>query len=79
MRAGSVTGYTESGAGAAEGDRTALMSVVVGFLRTTAVSFIPWDRSDEAIPAFLMIRSSSQRVNLLLLFGTAVLVALAFV
>ena len=70
--------YTERGAGVAEGDRTVLTSVVVGFLLTTAVPFIPWDRTDEVIPAFMMIRSSSQRANPLL-FGTAVFVALAFV
>src|ERR687894_578702 len=29
--------------------------VVVGFLMMTAVRFIPWERADEAIPAFLTI------------------------
>ncbi len=34
---------------------TAPALVVVGFLMMTAVRFIPWDRADEAIPAFLTI------------------------
>ncbi len=34
---------------------TAPALVVVGFLMMTSVRFIPWDRSDEAIPAFLTI------------------------
>ncbi len=34
---------------------TAPALIVVGFLMMTAVRFIPWDRSDEAIPAFLTI------------------------
>jgi adenine/guanine/hypoxanthine permease len=34
---------------------TAPALVVVGFLMMTAVRFIPWDRFDEAIPAFLTI------------------------
>ncbi len=34
---------------------TAPALVVVGFLMMTAVRFIPWDRSDEALPAFLTI------------------------
>ena len=34
---------------------TAPALIVVGFLMMTAVRFIPWDRFDEAIPAFLTI------------------------
>ena len=34
---------------------TAPALVVVGFLMMTSVRFIPWDRFDEAIPAFLTI------------------------
>ena len=34
---------------------TAPALVVVGFLMMTLVRFIPWDRVDEAIPAFLII------------------------
>lgn len=34
---------------------TAPALVVVGFLMITSVRFIPWDRLDEAIPAFLTI------------------------
>jgi AGZA family xanthine/uracil permease-like MFS transporter len=34
---------------------TAPALVVVGFLMITSVRFIPWDRTDEAIPAFLTI------------------------
>ena len=34
---------------------TAPALIVVGFLMMTAVRFIPWDRLDEAIPAFLTI------------------------
>ncbi|MDP8951237.1 MAG: NCS2 family permease [Actinomycetota bacterium] len=34
---------------------TAPALVVVGFLMMTVVRFIPWDRADEAIPAFLTI------------------------
>lgn len=34
---------------------TAPALVVVGFLMMTAVRFVPWDRADEAIPAFLTI------------------------
>jgi AGZA family xanthine/uracil permease-like MFS transporter len=34
---------------------TAPALVVVGFLMMTAVRFIPWDRAEEAIPAFLTI------------------------
>ncbi|CAN5908420.1 hypothetical protein BH23ACT11_BH23ACT11_09660 [soil metagenome] len=34
---------------------TAPALVVVGYLMMTAVRFIPWDRVDEAIPAFLTI------------------------
>ena len=32
-------------------------------LEMTAIPYIPWDHSDEAVPAFLMIRSSSQRAD----------------
>jgi len=99
LGASSVTSYIESGAGVAEGGRTGLTSVVVGFLfllalpfsplisviggsipipgpegqdilispvtapalivvgflMMTTVRFIPWERADEAIPAFLTI------------------------
>jgi AGZA family xanthine/uracil permease-like MFS transporter len=47
--------------GPAEGEQifvspvTAPALVVVGYLMITAVRFIPWDRADEAIPAFLTI------------------------
>lgn len=34
---------------------TAPALVVVGYLMITSVRFIPWDRADEAIPAFLTI------------------------
>ena len=34
---------------------TAPALIVVGFLMMTAVRFIPWERADEAIPAFLTI------------------------
>ena len=34
---------------------TAPALIVVGFLMLTSVRFIPWDRTDEAIPAFLTI------------------------
>jgi AGZA family xanthine/uracil permease-like MFS transporter len=34
---------------------TAPALIVVGFLMMTAVRLIPWDRYDEAIPAFLTI------------------------
>ncbi len=34
---------------------TAPALIVVGFLMMTAVRFIPWDRFDEAVPAFLTI------------------------
>ncbi|MBA3425035.1 MAG: NCS2 family permease, partial [Rubrobacter sp.] len=34
---------------------TAPALIVVGFLMMTAVRFIPWDETDEAIPAFLTI------------------------
>lgn len=34
---------------------TAPALIVVGFLMITAVRFVPWDRVDEAIPAFLTI------------------------
>lgn len=34
---------------------TAPALIVVGFLMITSVRFIPWDRADEAIPAFLTI------------------------
>jgi AGZA family xanthine/uracil permease-like MFS transporter len=34
---------------------TAPALIVVGFLMMTSVRFIPWDRADEAIPAFLTI------------------------
>ena len=34
---------------------TAPALVVVGYLMITAVRFIPWDRADDAIPAFLTI------------------------
>lgn len=34
---------------------TAPALIVVGFLMITAVRFIPWERTDEAIPAFLTI------------------------
>ena len=34
---------------------TAPALIVVGFLMMTSVRFVPWDRADEAIPAFLTI------------------------
>lgn len=34
---------------------TAPALIVVGFLMMTSVRFVPWDRTDEAIPAFLTI------------------------
>src|SRR5215211_2340988 len=61
MGASSVTSYIESGSGVAEGGRTGMTSVIVGllfvlaFLMMTAVRLIPWERFDEAIPAFLTI------------------------
>ncbi len=83
---------------------TAPALIVVGFLMMTAVRFIPWDRSDEAIPAFLTILTLPLTFNIAygigfgfisyvliklargrpgevhpLLYGTAVLFALAFV
>jgi len=83
---------------------TAPALVVVGFLMMTAVRFIPWDRSDEAIPAFLTILTLPLTFNIAygigfgfisyvliklargkpgevhpLLYGAAVLFALAFV
>jgi AGZA family xanthine/uracil permease-like MFS transporter len=83
---------------------TAPALVVVGFLMMTAVRFIPWDRSDEAIPAFLTILTLPLTFNISygigfgfisyvliklargkpgeahpLLYGVAVLFALAFV
>jgi AGZA family xanthine/uracil permease-like MFS transporter len=83
---------------------TAPALIVVGFLMMTAVRFIPWDRSDEAIPAFLTILTLPLTFNIAygigfgfisyvliklargepgevhpLLYGAAVLFALAFV
>ncbi len=83
---------------------TAPALIVVGFLMMTAVRFIPWDRSDEAIPAFLTILTLPLTFNISygigfgfisyvliklargkpgevhpLLYGVAVLFALAFV
>ena len=83
---------------------TAPALIVVGFLMMTAVRFIPWDRFDEAIPAFLTILTLPLTFNISygigfgfisyvliklaegkprevhpLLYGTAVLFALAFI
>ena len=83
---------------------TAPALIVVGFLMMTAVRFIPWDRFDEAIPAFLTILTLPLTFNISygigfgfisyvliklargrpgevhpLLYGVAVLFALAFV
>ncbi len=83
---------------------TAPALVVVGYLMMTAVRFIPWDRVDDAIPAFLTILTLPLTFNISygigfgfisyvliklargkpgevhpLLYGTAVLFALAFV
>jgi adenine/guanine/hypoxanthine permease len=83
---------------------TAPALVVVGFLMMTTVRFIPWDRFDEAIPAFLTILTLPLTFNIAygigfgfisfaliklargkpgeahpLLYGFAVLFALAFV
>ncbi len=83
---------------------TAPALVVVGFLMMTTVRFVPWDRFDEAIPAFLTILTLPLTFNIAygigfgfisyvliklargrpgeahpLLYGFAVLFALAFV
>jgi AGZA family xanthine/uracil permease-like MFS transporter len=83
---------------------TAPALIVVGFLMMTTVRLIPWDRFDEAIPAFLTILTLPLTFNISygigfgfisyvviklsrgragevhpLLYGTAVLFALAFV
>lgn len=83
---------------------TAPALVVVGFLMMTTVRLIPWDRLDEAIPAFLTILTLPLTFNISygigfgfisyvliklargrpsevhpLLYGVAVLFALAFV
>jgi adenine/guanine/hypoxanthine permease len=83
---------------------TAPALIVVGFLMMTAVRFIPWDRADEAIPAFLTILTLPLTFNISygigfgfisyvliklargrpgevhpLLYGAAVLFALAFI
>jgi adenine/guanine/hypoxanthine permease len=83
---------------------TAPALIVVGFLMMTAVRLIPWDRFDEAIPAFLTILTLPLTFNISygigfgfisyvliklsrgkagevhpLLYGTALLFALAFV
>src|SRR5215210_619481 len=83
---------------------TAPALIVVGFLMMTAVRLIPWDRYDEAIPAFLTILTLPLTFNISygigfgfisyvliklsrgragevhpLLYGAAVLFALAFV
>ena len=83
---------------------TAPALIVVGFLMMTAVRLIPWDRFDEAIPAFLTILTLPLTFNISygigfgfisyvliklsrgkagevhpLLYGAAVLFALAFV
>lgn len=96
--------------GPAEGEQifvspvTAPALVVVGYLMITSVRFIPWDRVDEAIPAFLTILTLPLTFNISygigfgfisyvliklargrpgeahpLLYGAAVLFALAFV
>ncbi len=38
--------------------------VVVGFLMMTAARFVPWDRADEAIPAFLTILTLALTFNI---------------
>lgn len=83
---------------------TAPALIVVGFLMITSVRFIPWERADEAIPAFLTILTLPLTFNIsygigfgfisyvliklargrpgevhLLLYGAAVLFALAFI
>lgn len=83
---------------------TAPALIVVGFLMITAVRFIPWDNTEEAIPAFLTILTLPLTFNISygigfgfisfvliklvrgkpgevhpLLYGAAVLFALAFV
>jgi AGZA family xanthine/uracil permease-like MFS transporter len=83
---------------------TAPALIVVGFLMITSVRFIPWERSDDAIPAFLTILTLPLTFNISygigfgfisyvliklargkpgevhpLLYGVAVLFALAFV
>ena len=83
---------------------TAPALIVVGFLMMTAVRFIPWERADEAIPAFLTILTLPLTFNISygigfgfisyvliklarvepgevhpLLYGAAILFALAFV
>jgi AGZA family xanthine/uracil permease-like MFS transporter len=83
---------------------TAPALIVVGFLMMTAVRLIPWERFDEAIPAFLTILTLPLTFNISygigfgfisyvliklsrgragevhpLLYGTALLFALAFV
>ncbi len=83
---------------------TAPALIVVGFLMMTSVRYIPWDRTEEAIPAFLTILTLPLTFNIsygigfgfisyvliklalgkprevhLLLYGAAVLFALAFV
>jgi adenine/guanine/hypoxanthine permease len=57
----SVFGGSVPIAGGIEGEQifvspvTAPALIVVGFLMITSVRFIPWERADEAIPAFLTI------------------------
>jgi len=74
---------------------TAPALIVVGFLMMTAVRLIPWDRFDEALPAFLTILTLPLTFNISyvliklsrgkpgevhpLLYGVALLFALAFV